>query len=128
MNRFADSEQENCDRGSWRPAPAGRNAADALEEDEAFRRLAAATIWKAVEDARGDDGQVAFSAVRWLSRDTTEGLTLERCCQLLGLAPDHVQSSLHERFEKIRARMSRYRKVRLLSAGAAADGAMYRRR
>ena len=85
-------------------------------EDEGFRRLAAATVWKAVEDAAGEDEQVAYSAIRWLSGDTVDGLTLERCCQFLGIEPCHVRNGVSRRFEEIRARMARYHRVRMLSA------------
>lgn len=84
-------------------------------EDAGYRRLAAATLWRAVEDARGTDGQVAYSAIRWLAGDSQDGLTLHGCCELLGIAPSRVQSSLIRHFEPVRIRMERYRKVRQLS-------------
>ena len=119
MNRFAHTADDFADgNASARAATSPSPAWDSID-DEAFRRLAAATIWKAVEDARGDDGQVAYSAVRWLAGDTIAGLTLERCCQLLGISPEHVQGSLIKQFDEIRTQMERYRRVRLLSTRSA---------
>ena len=94
------------------------------EADEGFRRLAAATVWRAIEDARGDDVQVAYSAVRWLAGETTEGLTLESCCQLLDADPDTVRNNLIRHFATVRTRMTQYRKVRILAEPTVVDKAM----
>ena len=77
-------------------------------DTDGLRRLAKASLLKAIDDARGRDLQPAYSAVRWLAGNTSDGLTFLRCCELIGIAPNAVRRSLCRRYEAIRVRLDKY--------------------
>ena len=85
-------------------------------EREALRRLAKASLSKAIEDAGGGGLQPAYSAIRWLAGHTTAELTFQRCCELIGIAPHVVRRSLRRRYQPIRRRLEMYLEVHLASA------------
>ena len=85
------------------------------KDDIGFRRLAAASVEKAIEDAAGDELQMAYSATRWLAGDTWDGLTFERCCLIIGIAPESLRRRLRLRHGEIRVRLEQYDKVRVMS-------------
>jgi hypothetical protein len=82
-----------------------------------MRRLAEASLSKAIEDADGRDAQPAYSAIRWLAGHTTEGLTFQTCCELIGIAPHAVRRSLRRHYKPIRQRLEKYLELYLTSAG-----------
>jgi hypothetical protein len=84
---------------------AGRTS---TEDKEALRRLAKASLSQAIEDAGGRGLQPAYSAIRWLAGHTTEGLTFQRCCELIGIAPHVVRRSLRRRYRPIGRRLEKY--------------------
>ena len=85
-------------------------------DEEGFRRLAKASLTKAIEDAAGRAEQTAYSAIRWLAGDTSAGLTFVRCCELIGVAPQTVRRSLRRRHEPIDSRLKVYESVHILPA------------
>lgn len=86
-------------------------AASNVDQETALRRLAAATLQTAIDDALEPDSQPAYSAVRWLAGDTAEGMTLEMCCHLLGLTPERIRRSLTSHSQLLRGRLDRYQKI-----------------
>ena len=84
------------------------------KDREGLRRLAKASLSKAIDDAGGGDLQPAHSAIRWLAGHATEGLTFRACCDLIGIAPHTVLRSLRRRYEPIRLRLERYLEVDLM--------------
>lgn len=92
----------NGQRDSVRPNP---------KDEEGFKRLAEASLVRAIDDAAGGSSRTADSAIRWLAGDTAGGLTFDRCCTLIGLTPAIVRSGLRRNSEPIRLRFDRYRQM-----------------
>lgn len=84
------------------------------KDREALRRLAKASLSKAIEDAGGRGLQPAYSAIRWLAGHTREGLTFQRCCELIGIAPHVVRRSLRRRYKPIGRRLDMYLEARFM--------------
>lgn len=83
------------------------------KDGEGFRRLAKASLSKAIDDAVSGGSQEAYSAIRWLAGNTTEGMTFEACCELIGISPPAVRRSLRRRYKPIRMRFGQYKEVNL---------------
>ena len=89
-----------------------------LNGQDGFRRLAAATLQTAMEDADASDPHHAGSAIAWLAGDVSGAfVTLEECCKSLGIAPERVRSSLDRHYPNIRARMAQYQEMRSMGTG-----------
>jgi hypothetical protein len=99
-------QHANGDRDFRRPNP---------RDEQAFRRLAEASLAGAIDDAAGEGSQAAYSAIRWLAGHTADGLTFERCCELIGLAPHAVRNSLRRHYKPIRLRFEKYQEVYLMA-------------
>jgi len=80
-----------------------------------LRLLAEATVARAIEDAAGEQPQTAYSAIRWLAGCTTDGLTFDRCCEMIGIPAPTVRRSLRNKSGPIRQRFEAYHKVQLTS-------------
>ena len=91
------------------------------KDREAMRRLAKASLSQAIADAGGRGLQPAYSAIRWLAGDTTEGLTFQKCCELIGIAPHVVRRSLRRHYKPIRRRLGTYLEVHLAYAAQSRD-------
>ena len=122
MENSTESVQLSLAEDTSSASPDFAEIGPGVDQQSAFRRLAAAALQAAIDDALGPDSQPAYSAVRWLAGDTTEGLTLEICCNLLGLDPVRIRARLSLNSEVLCGRLSRYRRV-VAYASAATDSA-----
>lgn len=91
------------------------------KHDAGLRRLASASLKKAIEDAADCEPQTAYSATRWLAGDTSDGLTFARCCEVIGIAPESLRRSVCRRYGAIRLRLTQYEKVLDLSSRVTRD-------
>ncbi len=111
MESFAEIIRSSVAEDQSSASPGFAEIGPGIDQQTAFGRLAAATLQAAIRDALGPDSQPAFSAIRWLARDTSEGITMEMCCTLLGLDPEGALPLLILDSEILVGRLSRYRKI-----------------